>query len=711
MTSAIDTLPDYSDFGKAFNYAVWSPNTQITFCNVPWSSDYRDIVRFDSDSALDSYLASRSGPSGVIGGLTYCAQGSPIRVDVPFNDCNMYNYLRVHNPAQPVGEKNPATFYYFINQINYIAPNTTEIIVQLDVWSTYGRRVNFGRCYIERGHIGIANENNFDHYGRDYLTIPEGFDLGNEYNIVNVGKAVVADTDGVVMDTNYSVLVVSNTDLTADGGTVDNPSLTVASGSDFEMMPNGSSQYIFDSLADFQNMLTVLKLKPWVTQGIVSVTIIPGSLISKNQNVKHATVGNSNVPVSVPRAGKATSKAYSTLNNFRNTILPSRYSNLKKFLTSPYTIIEMTSFTATPLVLKPECIQSNDVKITALAHIGQPSPRIAFYPTDYNKGSDVTSKEDIAGEYLDFATYVSNFPTFSLPNNGAISYLASNKNSIAYQRQSADWSQQRSLTAANLSANQATNSINTNSAMNEAGIGASNAQNSLANTVAGQRALQSGLNAGVNGIAQMAGGNYAGGLTSGIMGMANAGLDYTITTNQNNQSTAINNNLANQQTGISNANSAYIRDTNLDYAKYAANGDYANAIAGINAKVQDANMIQPTSSGQIGGEAFNLISSGWGAFLRVKTLQPAPMRAVGEFWLRYGYMVNQFAQMPSDFQVMTNFTYWKLRETYIYSQSCPELFKQTIRGIFEKGVTVWRDANKIGQIDIANNAPKAGITL
>lgn len=711
MTSAIDTLPDYSDFGKAFNYAVWSPNTQITFCNVPWSSDYRDIVRFDSDSALDSYLASRSGPIGVIGGLTYCAQSSPIRVDIPFNDCNMYNYLRVHNPAQPVGEKNPATFYYFINQINYIAPNTTEIVVQLDVWSTYGRRVNFGRCYIERGHIGVSNTKNFDSYGRDYLTIPEGFDLGNEYNIVNVGKVVISDTNGISMDTNYSVLVVSNTDLTADGGTVENPSLNVASGSDFEMMPNGSSQYIFDTLSDFQNMLTVLKNKPWVTQGIVSITIIPGSLISNDQIMNHTTVGNSNVPVIIPRAGKASSKTYSTLNNFRNSILPSRYSNLKKFLTAPYTIIEMTSFTATPLVLKPECIQSNDVKITALAHIGQPSPRIAFYPTDYNKGNGVTSNEDIAGEYLDFATYVSNFPTFSLPNNGAISYLASNKNSIAYQRQSADWSQQRSLTGAQLSASQATNSIGTNSAMNDAGIGAANSQNALANTVAGQRALQSGLNAGVNGLAQMAGGNYAGGLTGGIMGMANAGLDYTITTNQNNQSTAINNNLATQQTNIGNSNSAFIRDTNLDYAKYAANGDYANAIAGINAKVQDANMIQPTSSGQIGGEAFNLVSSGWGAFLRVKSLQPAAMRAVGEFWLRYGYMVNQFAQMPNDFQVMTNFTYWKLRETYIYSQSCPELFKQTIRGIFEKGVTVWRDANQIGRIDIANNEPKAGITL
>ena len=38
---------------------------------------------------------------------------------------------------------------------------------------------------------------------------------------------------------------------------------------------------------------------------------------------------------------------------------------------------------------------------------------------------------------------------------------------------------------------------------------------------------------------------------------------------------------------------------NLAYAKYAVNGDYANAIAGINARIQDAQTIAPTTSGQV----------------------------------------------------------------------------------------------------------------
>jgi hypothetical protein len=60
---------------------------------------------------------------------------------------------------------------------------------------------------------------------------------------------------------------------------------------------------------------------------------------------------------------------------------------------------------------------------------------------------------------------------------------------------------------------------------------------------------------------------------------------------------------------------------------------------------------------------------------------------------------------------MTKFTYWKLKETYITSSLCPEVYKQTIRGIFEKGVTVWVTPTDIGNIDIASNEPIAGITL
>jgi hypothetical protein len=59
--------------------------------------------------------------------------------------------------------------------------------------------------------------------------------------------------------------------------------------------------------------------------------------------------------------------------------------------------------------------------------------------------------------------------------------------------------------------------------------------------------------------------------------------------------------------------------------------------------------------------------------------------------------------------VMTKFTYWKMQETYISSAPMPETFKQSIRGIFEKGVTVWKTPSDIGNIDISTNQPIAGI--
>ena len=154
-----------------------------------------------------------------------------------------------------------------------------------------------------------------------------------------------------------------------------------------------------------------------------------------------------------------------------------------------------------------------------------------------------------------------------------------------------------------------------------------------------------------------------------------------------------------------------MRDTNRDMAQFAAKGDYSNAIAGINAKVQDAKMLQPTTVGQVGGEAFTLLMSGWGLFAHVKTLSDAAAAQVGEYWLRYGYAVGRFAPIPQNFQVMSHFTYWKLTETYISSSVCPEAFKQAIRGIFEKGVTVWAKPKYIGTVDNAVNKPIEGIYL
>lgn len=745
-SNEIGNLPGVATFGSAFSYAAWTPGTTVTLCNVPWNNDYRDIVRYASKDALNTYLdsAARSGPRVVMDKMTYCRMGAPIRINRPFAEVMNYNYLRVVNNAQPVAGRNDGfpnsvesgaqTLYYFILDVQYRAPNTTEVYVQLDVWQTFSHDVTFGNCYIERGHIGIANENAFANNGRDYLTIPEGLDVGNEYVVNKSYEYVLVDNHD--SSTTNAVMVMSTTSLFGPYGTVDAPVMTMAQGSAYAGVPNGCDLYVFANSDDFRAYMLFMADKPWVTQGIVSVTAIRYASAIGTDTVFDSLSWVTGGPLFLRLKsgfgnGDVIDTIISTLDpvakvrnrkwlaqNWRNGLLTGRYAGLKKFLTYPYTAVELTTYSATPIVLKPECMEGNDIVVLQHAFMGQPNPRVVFSPYKYNAApnaaitvNQVGAIVNDGGEMFDFMTGIFELPTFSVVNNGYLSYMAANKNSIAFQHTSADWSQQRALRGADAASGNTTRDLQLGRDLSGMQVQAITDSANLARSVAGQRALVAGANALAGGAVKGAAGGPGGAAVGAVMGIANTAADLAIAQNQIEQSSAIstaqtqNSAIARQNVGTQN------NDTNYAYATMAAQGDYANAIAGINAKVQDAKLIQPSTAGQLGGDVFNLAMFKWGVFAKVKTLQPAVMAAIGEYWLRYGYSVNRFGRMPADFQVMNKFTYWKLRETYLASGACPETFRQTIRGIFEKGVTVWANADDIGMIDIADNTPKTGITL
>lgn len=704
MTNQLPEPGHLGDFNERNNANQWHPRSIVELCTVSWDAQYRDIVDFENREALNSYITNQRDAYHKLERLTHIRPYEPIRLNIPLHTVLDSNYIHVYNPSQPIDGDQSKHFYYFILDARYIAPNTTELMLQLDVWQTYGFDYEVGNSYVERGHVGIANDaSNNTGYGSRYLTVPEGLDQGNEYNVIVSDREKIADTN------DFSILVWATTRIAhhdSDNlyGSEDDPKMYTALGSEIEGVPNAAGATVFKDRKTFQKWLTDMSEFPWITQGIIGVYAIPPWTRYRDAY----TPPNDNFDTDRWSAGSHKSKAKTVIlaKHWRDTYMdrvPTEYSHLNKFLTYPYTIVEVTTYTGAPIVLKPEQLNGADVRLREIAYLAQPSPRVVITPLFYNKyqSSEVPDGLNDGGEFLDISTGIYDFPTFSVVNNGYMSFMASNRHSIQHQHSQADWSQQKALRGADTSYDQATMGIDAANNQSANQIHQMTGSNAIHNSSGAARAGVSGLTS--LGMGAMGGTPMS--MIGGVTSAATTGLNEAISQNERNHMTTLNTGAAKQASGIQETLSTGIRDSNQSLAKFSARGDYAQAQAAINAKVQDAKMIQPTINGQMGGEAFNLAAHGWGYDVKIKTVSDGAMRMIGDFWLRYGYAINQ-PMSPWRLQVMQKFSYWKFQEYVIRKARMPEQYKYVIRGIFEKGVTVWGDPDDIGYVDIEANAPR-----
>ena len=730
-----------------FSWAQWTPNTEFSLINVPWDGSYRDVVKFENAEKQDTYFSGLIQSGEHVTGGTMSRFGMPVRLRIPFNRSTGWNYLIAYNNYPSL--ETPRKWFYFIQETRYISAEVTEFVLQLDVWQSFQFNIEFGRCYIERGHIGIANDKQWENYGRDYLELPEGLDVGADYQINSMQwKGLAAANGSDNWEAGY--LVSTTVNLLQNPGTVDDPKLNTAQGSKFAGLVGGASIYYLKDSNDFSDFMRQLSDYPWVSQGISAIWAVPpiadnlligGPLLGKQGNVTTYIPVEKLINGKWVRTGRGRVE-FMRIQNFRDRFkLPERYKNLRKFLTYPYATIEMTPLNGQAIIIKPEQVSSNDLGIDQQYMLNMPNPRVNWFPVQYNTSIGVNPDTRFdSGEWLDFAVGVQDFPRFSIVNNSGIAYLASTAHSRAYSFQSADWANQKTQMGINnaLAAtgieNQYANQGNTLAQGNRnamLGISQNQATQSTAITTGNMQANQniSNVSGAVSGAAGVLG-NAASGNIGGAVGSAvGAGVSMwaqnaTLANNIGaaNAQTALSNSTAaastsqantygTQSTQMANQQRSELADLNAGLARATASGDYANAIAGINAKVQDAKLMQPSVSGAVGGDAFNFANNIMGLQLKWKQISPAAMRSIGEFWLRYGYYVQRFTTPPKDLACMSKFTFWKMQEAYVFSTGCPEFFRLTIKGIFEKGVTVWNNANDIGRIDYADNQPLNGIEI
>jgi len=171
--------------------AVWLPGTTLHLHRVNWGSDYADVVNWTDQSMKDNYFAGLDSTDFIMPDnlpYTYIRPGQPIDLGIRFNVVQNFNYIVVDNPILPPGNIETTyegdfhrKYYYFITASEYLAPDTTRIVVQLDTWTTYYDTTVFGQAFVTRGHLGIANSNATTDPAslRRYQSANEGLDVGS----------------------------------------------------------------------------------------------------------------------------------------------------------------------------------------------------------------------------------------------------------------------------------------------------------------------------------------------------------------------------------------------------------------------------------------------------------------------------------------------------------------------------------------------------
>lgn len=720
-----------------FTPVTWPTNTTVKLCNVPWDEDYRDIIYWDSEANRNAYFDNMtSSVSITLEHLTYCKPGEPIEVNIPYSQAYTYNYISVSNPALPVpGEQTPPRFFYFIVGVSFISPNTTRLYLQLDLWTTYGVGVYFNRAFVERGHValyqwGQASTLNLAERARRYLTAPEGLDVGSSY--IDGNEQQFSITGGNTSGHDWWVIVISAADMVipsgstvaARFGTVDNPHLHVAKGSSADGMMSGCDVYAFTP-ANFINLMTALDNYPWIANQILSIFAYPSLYCSFGaQTVNVAGVTGLSVPSIEANQRRLNTAAFTVssifaINGFLHTAMTGVFSAHPKSKTWPFSFIKCDNLVSNPLTLKPELIQGTDLSFNLFESYLPPFTSAFVSPINYgalNSGSlESTEYTPSGGTFKSYAPYGDklatalvwrDFPQFSITNDGYLNYLASNAHSLKFSRDNAGWQLDKSNASIQTSYDNANRGMAAAQANQQAAYETQRdiSRFSMGNLVGNQ--LRDTYNA----------------LSQGTQGGFNAafGADVAtvINTTVNAATGATANELGNQQFQTSMQAQQGNIDANYKLQQWAARGDYQQAIAGIDASVQDAQLLPPTQAGTLGGGMTAILASRALLKFYVCAMVPLPnaQAKIASFWDRFGYAVCEYMTSGiANTQLLLNsrFTYWKLSDTVLSDgvRTFDEGVRNAIRGMFEKGVTVWASPALLtdGQSNaISNNAALTG---
>lgn len=144
----------------------------IRLCVAPLDKTYKNTIWFDNttDREIQRHNYFYLLPGQIFSNQSLCRiNANTFRVQAYYEDLLRYNYMVFTNPKSE-GVMQSREFYAFVDQINYINENTSEIVFTIDYLMTYMFDFKVQPSFVEREHS--ETDYMFEHH------VEEGLETG-----------------------------------------------------------------------------------------------------------------------------------------------------------------------------------------------------------------------------------------------------------------------------------------------------------------------------------------------------------------------------------------------------------------------------------------------------------------------------------------------------------------------------------------------------
>lgn len=481
---------DVYKYDNALDYARFKPNVRLKMCNVPWCGDYENVVKFVDDTARDAWFDKLEGDVINLETMFNVKPDGSAKVPVPVTSAQGYNYLvadlpRMTSDTQPLEYADGARkqrFFYFIQDAQQLSPNTTRLVLTLDMWTTYINDMQFDYILLERGHAPVAASN-----VSDYLANPRDNSTYLLTADVNTGGEPYIERARAVR--NYSAegqraCIVTSCDLPGNLGSAAAPLVPVVS----EELVSGvlAARVYSVAVSDLVGFLRAMeKNAPWVKQTIQGIFFAPTDLI-----IQYWDFTIWGFKVSVLGASQRVDKFIKPVAS--DFIYPARAAKFAKLYTYPYAAIRVSDETGASSIVRVEDLGDTGIEVASALNLIMPYITIDARLLGIAGATDTLTFQTAEGRSYSYGGAWGDYlKRWNVPIMTVTQSAASRADySTVYERAHAKLAADNAL-ASSLASNATANTNANNSAQNTVDV---NAINVAANTAITENSNSAALN-------------------------------------------------------------------------------------------------------------------------------------------------------------------------------------------------------------------------